>query len=59
MYTIRIKEKKGSKPEELGSFENVADAINTFDDVCNDYYYVELFRNKISVMQQINHELAD
>ncbi len=59
MYTIRIKEKKTSKPEELCSFEDVADAINTFNDVCNDYYCVELFRNKITIMQQLNHELAD
>ena len=60
MYTIRIVEKKGMKPEELCSFEDVADAINTFDDVCKDYFCVALVRNNRNViMQQINNELAD
>lgn len=59
MYTIRIKEKKTSKPEELVSFEDQADAVATFQDVCNDYYKVTLLRNRTWIMEQINHELAD
>lgn len=60
MYTIRIKEKKASKPEELCSFETIEDAINMFDDICNDYYNVKLVRNnRITVMEQLNHDYAD
>ena len=59
MYTIRIKEKKASKPEELCSFEDQADAISMFGDVANDYYKVTLLRNQTCIMEQINPELAD
>lgn len=59
MYTIRIKEKKASKPKELCSFEDQADAISTFDDVANDYYKVTLLRNRTWIMEQVNPELAD
>lgn len=59
MYTIRIVEKKGSKPEELCSFEDMADAVSTFDDVCGDYYEVLLIRNRSTLMQQLNLDKAD
>ena len=60
MYTIRIKRKKGSKPEELCSFEDLNDAITTFDDVCEDYYEVMvIWNNRNVIMQQLNLNLAD
>lgn len=58
MYTIVIKETKTSRPEELCSFEDQADAVSTFHDVCNDYYKVTLLRNRTWIMEQVNPELA-
>ena len=60
MYTIRIKEKKASRPEELCSFEVLEDAIDMFDDVCNEYYNVKLvLNNRTTIMEQLNHDYAD
>ena len=59
MYTIKIMEKRGSEFEELCSFEDMADAITTFDDICGDYYRVMLVRNRSVLMQQLNLNKAD
>lgn len=60
MYTIRIVEKSGAPLEEFCSYEHIEDAVEVFDDIRNDYYKVELIRNnRIRIMGQINHDLAD
>ena len=59
MYTILIAEKRGSRAEELCSFEDKADAVITFNNVCDDYFRVMLVHNDSVLLQRINLDMDD